>query len=151
MPHYEMSLLLKSMSRAGLTSTVKRISESILDQGGYIRKIESLGTRDLPYRMSCHGYIQNKGSYWVLRFDSPSDSIAELKDNCLRDIDVIRPFIFKVQEPKHIECTLGEEIKPPAYRSEVQKMIEESKNRQPINIRKRPKPNSGLDYYPFSM
>ena len=40
---------------------VKRVGESILDEGGFVSKIESLGSRDLPYRMRAHGQVHSKG------------------------------------------------------------------------------------------
>merc|ERR1712212_1199547 len=149
MPLYEMSVIVKNLPKGALVQTVKRVAESILDQGGYVRQIQSLGTRNLPYKMKSHGRVHNKGSYFLLHFDASPTSISDLRDSCMRDVDLVRPVIFKVEAPATIKCTLDEEVKPPAYRSEVQKMIEEADSKLPVNIRKKFKMNTGLDYYPF--
>ncbi|KRF84048.1 small ribosomal subunit protein bS6m isoform X2 [Drosophila virilis] len=56
-----------------------------------------------------------------------------------------RALPFKVEEPEDYECTLHEEMLPPAYRKDVQELIDIAKRKQ------KPKYNynSGLDYYPF--
>ncbi|XP_064093631.1 small ribosomal subunit protein bS6m-like isoform X2 [Macrobrachium nipponense] len=149
MPLYELSMIVRSMPKAGLIKTVQRISENILDQGGYLRKIENLGNRELPYRMSAHGRMHTKGSYFLIHFDAPPATIDPICDNCNRDIDLVRRFLQKVEEPPTFQCTRHEEIKPPAYRAEVQKMIAEASSRVPIHQRKKFKFNTGLDYYPF--
>lgn len=81
-----------------------------------------------------------------MQFDAPTTLIHEMKEEYGRDIDIVRRHIFKVEEHnKPIECTLFEEMLPPAYRKEVQRMVAISKKSE------KPKYNqkSGLDYYPF--
>lgn len=80
-----------------------------------------------------------------MKFDSPTHLIHELQDEYGRDIDIVRRHIFSLEEPKAHTCTLHEEMLPPAYRKEVQRMIAISKRNE------KPKFNSksGLDYYPF--
>ncbi|XP_063602799.1 small ribosomal subunit protein bS6m-like [Penaeus indicus] len=149
MPLYEMSVIVKSLPKGSLVQTVKRVAESVMDQGGYLRKIESLGSRELPYKMKAHGRVHQRGSYFLLHFDAPATAITDINDTCVRDVDLVRRSIFKVESPPQFECTLSEEVKPPVYRSEVQKMIEEADKSLPVNIRKKFKMNTGLDYYPF--
>jgi small subunit ribosomal protein S6 len=60
-------------------------------------------------------------------------------------VDIVRHKIFKVEEPKKYDCTLHEEILPPAYRKDVQELITESEKKKP----KVWDSKSGLDYYPF--
>ncbi|CAL4062741.1 unnamed protein product [Meganyctiphanes norvegica] len=86
--------------KTGLVSTVKRISETVLDQGGYIRKIESIGTRDLPYRMSCHGYMQNKGS---MNSSSVKRGIDYTVQNTNKNVNMgtsTKSFIFQKSKKK---------------------------------------------------
>lgn len=125
---------------------MKRTAESILEKGGILRKIENLGTKETPYKISSHGLVHRTGSYFLMNFDVAPQQIEDLKEEYGRDIDIVRRHIFKVEEPKKIECTFHEEMKPPAYRKEVIDMIELGKKNQ-----KKPKfqYNSGLDYYPF--
>lgn len=62
-----------------------------------------------------------------------------------RDIDIVRRRIYKIEEPEEFQCTLHEEMLPPAYRKDVQEMIDIAKRKQ----KRKFKYNSGLDYYPF--
>ncbi|XP_045110098.1 probable 28S ribosomal protein S6, mitochondrial [Portunus trituberculatus] len=146
---YELSLIVKHLPKNSTVGVVKRVAESILDEGGFVSKIESLGARELPYRMRAHGQLHSKGSYFLLDFVAPPVKIYDIKDNCKRDVDLIRPMVFSKEEPSTITCTLHEEIKPPAYRSEVQKMVEEAKQRIPINKRRRFKLVTSVGYNPF--
>ncbi|XP_023703860.1 probable 28S ribosomal protein S6, mitochondrial [Cryptotermes secundus] len=145
MPNYEAALVLRIMSRPDLLSTLRRSADAIFNKGGIIRKVENLGTRNLPYKMSAHDAVHKKGSYFVFQFICPPASLHDLEEEYGRDVDIIRRRIFKVEAPEEFECTLHEEILPPAYRKDVQKMIEESKKVDKHKFQY----NSGLDYYPF--
>ncbi|XP_050709799.1 probable 28S ribosomal protein S6, mitochondrial [Eriocheir sinensis] len=146
---YELSLIVKHMPKTRTVTTVKRVAESILDEGGFVSKIESLGARDLPYRMKAHGQIHSKGSYFLLHFVAPPSNLDDIRDNCKRDVDLVRPVIFKQETLPSTVCTLHEEIKPPVYRSEVQKMIKEAKQRVPIPQRRKFKLTTSIGYNPF--
>ncbi|XP_021931157.1 probable 28S ribosomal protein S6, mitochondrial isoform X2 [Zootermopsis nevadensis] len=128
-----------------LISTLRRTADAIFNKGGIIRKVENLGTRNLPYKMSAHGSVHKQGSYFVFQFICPPSSLHNLEEEYGRDVDIVRRRIFKMETPEEFECTLHEEIKPPAYRKDVQKMIEESKKIDKYKF----KYNSGLDYCPF--
>ncbi|XP_067013524.1 small ribosomal subunit protein bS6m [Anabrus simplex] len=145
MPTYEMPLLLRIMSRSEVVSTLRRTADAIFEKGGIIRQINNLGTRELPFKMSAHGMVHKKGSYFMFQFDVPPSSLGDLAERYGRDVDIIKRRIYKVEEEPEFECTLEEEMRPPAYRKEVQEMmaIGEKKHRP------RFKYNSGLDYYPF--
>lgn len=41
-------------------STLKRTAGIIFDKGGIIRKLESLGTNDMPNKTSIHGSVHKK-------------------------------------------------------------------------------------------
>ncbi|XP_055843017.1 probable 28S ribosomal protein S6, mitochondrial [Episyrphus balteatus] len=145
MPTYELSLVLRQMSRPEIVSVLKRTAECIFDKGGIIRKLENLGSRALPHKISEHGLVHREGNYFAIQFDTAPTKIVDLNEEYGRDIDIIRRHIFKLEEPKAVECTLHEELQPPAYRKDVQKMIEIAKRKQ----KKKYDYNSGLDYYPF--
>lgn len=167
MPTYELSVILRQMARVfcvhftphnhitskhrplhpqpEVIATLKRTADKILDNGGIIRKLENLGTRPLPYKISEHGLVHRTGSYFVMQFDAPTTLIQTVHEEYGRDIDIVRRHIFKVDPPADVECTLGAEMLPPAYRTEVQRMVAIAKRSE------KPKYNqkSGLDYYPF--
>lgn len=84
-------------------------------------------------------------SYFLYEFNVPPTSLDSLLDEYGRDVDVIRRTIYKKKQLDPFECTLHEEILPPPYRKDVQKMIELTKKEDKFKF----KYNSGLDYYPF--
>ena len=146
MPLYEASLTLKLLSRPELISSLKRSAETIVQQGGVLRQFLSLGTNPLPYRMKAHNTWHKEGTYFVMKFDAPSATIEILTDEFKRDIDLIRSHVVKLEERAKEECTLEEELQPPAYRKDVQKLLEEGRK----SVRPMYKQNTpGFDYYPF--
>lgn len=128
-----------------IVSTLKRTAEAVLDKGGIIRKLENLGTRPLPHKISEHGVVHRTGSYFTIYFDSPADAVKDLNEEYGRDIDIIRRRVFKLETEPEVECTLSAELLPPAYRKDVQKLIHQAKKKE------KPKYNMkmGLDFYPF--
>uniref|UniRef100_A0A0K8TN53 Small ribosomal subunit protein bS6m n=1 Tax=Tabanus bromius TaxID=304241 RepID=A0A0K8TN53_TABBR len=145
MPTYELSLILRHMTRPELLSTLKRTGTAIFDRGGIIRKLENFGTHELPHKISAHGLVHRTGTHFHIEFDTPPQAIADLREEFGRDVDIIRRQVFRVKPISEQESTPQEEQLPPAYRKDVQKMIEIGKRKQ------KPKYNynSGLDYYPF--
>ncbi|KAH8286871.1 hypothetical protein KR018_003570 [Drosophila ironensis] len=145
MPSYELALVLRQLPRPELISVIKRTAESILDKGGIIRRLENLGTRPLPHKVSEHGVVHREGTHFTIEFDTAPTKIADLKEEFGRDIDIVRRYIFKVEAPTEQPCTLHEEMLPPAYRKDVQELIASAQKNQ----KKKYNYNSGLDYYPF--
>lgn len=43
-----------------LQNILKRTATTIFDKGGIIRKLENLGLKDLPYKISAHGVVNKK-------------------------------------------------------------------------------------------
>ncbi|XP_008213719.1 probable 28S ribosomal protein S6, mitochondrial [Nasonia vitripennis] len=151
MPAYEMPLLLKIMTRPELVVTLKRTAESIFKKGGFIRKIDNLGKLATPYRMSANNETHKEANYFIIHFDLPPSKLATLNEECQRDIDIVKCKIYNKNEDKKIECTLHEELLPPAYRPQVQKMLAIGAKQQAKKdkLKHKFKFNTGLDYYPF--
>lgn len=148
MPTYEMPLLLRVMKKSECAEALKRVANSIFQTGGFIRKIENLGEKELPCKASSHGKVHKHASHFLFYFDVPPSSLVDLSDECRRDMDIIRAQIFtQHQSPKEEACTLEEELLPPAYRPSVIKLLEEAKKHRSEKYKF--KYNSGLDYYPF--
>ncbi|CAH2000468.1 unnamed protein product [Acanthoscelides obtectus] len=143
---YELMILYRLMPKPELRTALKRTSETIFQKGGIIRKLENLGTRDLPFKISVHGVVYNKADYFLFEFNAPPSSIASLFDEYIRDVDVVRRRLYKKTEPVGFECTLDNEMKPPPYRNDVLNLIEQAKSQQG-----KPKfeYNTNLDHYPF--
>lgn len=149
MPTYELALMLRAMPKPELKSTLTRISHAIFNRGGIIRNIENLGFRPMPYKTSSHSVVHREANYFIFKIDTATQAVVDLREEYSRDVDIIRQRVYKTQEKADgNNCTLEEELLPPAYREEVQKMIELGKT-QVNRFTYKFKYNSGLDYYPF--
>ncbi|XP_076298180.1 mitochondrial ribosomal protein S6 [Lasioglossum baleicum] len=146
MPTYEMPVLLRIMRKPECAEVLKRIANTIFETGGFIRKIENWGDKELPCKASSHGKVYKEAGHFFFCFDVPPASLKDLTDEYNRDIDIIRTKIYKQNplEPEKVECTLEEELLPPAYRPSILKLLEHKKKGK-----KEFKYNSGLGYYPF--
>lgn len=129
-----------------MTAVLKRTAGTIWELGGIIRRLQNLGFRTLPYKISEHGLVHREGNHFVINFDISPKRMADFREVLGRDIDIVRKNIYKMEEEIEIpECTLHEELQPPALRKDVQAMIELAQRKQKPKF----KYNSGLDYYPF--
>lgn len=130
-----------------LISSLKRTADVIFDKGGFLRTLNNLGNRELPYRISSKGLVHKQGHFFTFEFDVPPQHLEDIAEEYSRDVDIVRKRIFnidKAEEP--LQCTLHEEMQPPAYRKDVQELIAIAERKKP---KKRFNYNSGLDYYPF--
>lgn len=128
-----------------MKETIKRAATSIFNKGGNIRKLESLGFQDLPHKMSLNQQTHKQAHYFLMTIDLPTPRMYEFKDECLRDLDIIRTRLFRIQPKESKPCTLEEELVPPSYRPDVKKLMQMDKKHREGKW----KPNSGIDYYPF--
>lgn len=79
-------------------------------------------------------------------FKTPPKYVEPLVEEYSRDVDILKTLVTKkVEDQEHIQCTLEEETKPPAYRKEVIQMMEAAKRKQ----KEKYPQNTGLSYYPF--
>merc|ERR1712062_796398 len=144
-----MTVIMRKLAKPALVSAVKRVAEEIYIGGGYIRKIESLGTRQLPYIKQCKKLRHTEGTYMLMDVDIKAQDLA-INDEYLRDKDIIQQFFLsKTDEATDFVCdeTLDDERKPPAERPSIQRLIEEG--RRPPRFKKIWNSRTGLDYYPF--
>lgn len=128
-----------------LIATLKRTAETIYERGGIIRKLDNLGFRDLPCKMSKDRTPYRQANQFIYTFDVPPQVLADLNEEYRRDVDIIRQVVYKIKEPEPHPCTLHTEMKEPAYREDVQKLLQLDKKKE----EKRWLPQSGIDYYPF--
>ncbi|KOC66949.1 putative 28S ribosomal protein S6, mitochondrial [Habropoda laboriosa] len=148
MPTYEMPLLLRIGSKVEYTNILKAVANEIFESGGFIRRIENWGDKELPCKAPAHGKVHTHAGHFMFCFDSPPSEIFNIYDYCKRNLSIIRTQIYKEFVPsKNVECSLEEELLPPAYRPNVQKLLEESKKHKSGKVKFHY--NSGLDYYPF--
>jgi len=148
MPSYEMTVILKKMAHPHTVSALKRVAEEIYISGGYIRKMQSLGTRTLPNIKIVKGVRHSEGTYVHMDFDVKTTDIPKLKDEYRRDREIIQHwFMSKTDETFKCAETLDDEMKPPAERPSIQTMIEQG--RRPPRFKKIFDSKTGLGYYPF--
>lgn len=63
MVSYEISLILRSMSKPSLVSALKRLCTTVMNEGIIIKEMENLGNSTLPYAMSAHKERFKTGRY----------------------------------------------------------------------------------------
>lgn len=61
-----------------MVSTLKRTAETIFDNGGFLRKIDNLGFRNLPFKCSEHGLVHRTGHAFVMKFDIPPPAVTHI-------------------------------------------------------------------------
>jgi small subunit ribosomal protein S6 len=128
-----------------LLKALRRTADVIFDRGGFIRKIENLGPRTLPYKVSIHGLVNREGHAFVYKFDIPPPFLADINEEFARDVDIVKRFVFRQESKMKFDCTLEDELQPPAYRKDVIEMMRIAKKSQ----KEKYSLNTGLDYYPF--
>ena len=101
-----------------------------------MRKVEFLGCNKLHTRLPDKVNPKDfslkaaESNFFVLHFDSSPEYSRQLNMEKLKvDNEVVRHLITRKESilPEDYECTLHEELKPPAYRKSVQKLIEEGR------------------------
>lgn len=140
---YELSFIVKHLAKSKTLNVAKRSVDAIVNGGGYINKLESLGLTDLPHNFKG----DTKGSYFIVQFVAPTMTLPAVKTALKLDQDIVRSTVIKLKSKKAFECTLQDELKPPVYRPEVHQMIKEAEERVPV--KEKFQQNTGLDYYPF--
>lgn len=128
-----------------LKPILRRTADAIFNRGGVIRKIENLGTKETPFRISANGVVYKNASYFLYEFHIPPSTLYDFKDELHRDVDIVKQSIYKKNEPTDFECTLHEELLPPPYRKDVQELLELAKRKHKPKFSY----NTGLDHYPF--
>lgn len=146
MPCYEMPLLIRTLTKPELVTALKRVANVIFDNGGIIRKIENLGEKEMPCKIYYRGQTYKEASHFLFYFDVPPLKLDVIVDEYNRDIDIIRSKVFKQKEPVPSKCTLEAELLPPAYRSDVQKLIQLSEIKKLKHAKKQF--SKELTYYP---
>ena len=98
MPTYQMTMVMRKMAHPALVQAVKKASEEIYKQGGYIRKMQSLGTRTLPNLKLTKGTTHREGTYLLVDFDVRASDLDKIGDEFRRDKDIIQQFVLSKTE-----------------------------------------------------
>ena len=96
MRRYELMLVLRpdapeDRAQAVLEKTTRHVTES----GGQIVKAAPWGRRRLAYQIDRY----REGSYHILHFDAPAESIADLERTLLITEEVLRHLVVRVERP----------------------------------------------------
>ncbi|XP_015263357.1 PREDICTED: 28S ribosomal protein S6, mitochondrial [Gekko japonicus] len=96
--------VINSIKDPEVAATLKRTVEALLEKGAVVRKLENLGERTLPYKISKHNQRHTRGGYFLIDFVSPTAAVTEMQEHLGRDIDVIRSTVLKHEVIKTEEC-----------------------------------------------
>jgi len=78
MPSYELALLMKILPKVELAGVLKRTATAIFDEGGVIRKLDNLGVKPTPFKISSHGAVHKQAHYFVIDFDASNEAKYKL-------------------------------------------------------------------------
>ncbi|GFY24407.1 probable 28S ribosomal protein S6, mitochondrial [Trichonephila clavipes] len=130
MPAYEFSVLVKVLPKPELSAVLKRVGILLLDKGVVLQKIQNVGTTNLPYRIRKEGVYYKQGSYFAYAFTGSPKIFADVEDACVCDPDILKYGFVETYKKYPESCTLEEELRPPAFRTSVLKLLEDGKKRK---------------------
>lgn len=130
MPFYELMFVLRPMPKQEVVDCLKRAANIIWNESGVINRIEYLGHNKLPYygKGQNEGEKVHEGSFFLYHISMSNHKISNLRPELKLELDIINYTGFLSDEskiPEDYECTLHEELLPPAFRKSVQPLIEE--------------------------
>ncbi len=96
MRRYELMLVLRpDLADDKSQALVDRITRQITTAGGQIVKVAPWGRRRLAYPIDRH----REGSYHIIHFEAPNDSIVELERSLLIMEELLRHLVTRVERP----------------------------------------------------
>ncbi|KAG5634779.1 hypothetical protein H0H81_000804 [Sphagnurus paluster] len=97
MPFYQMLCITTHVSEyKHIKELVRQTATHVMNAGGVVRGINSLGTLTLPQRMRRHKAIHSMGDYWTIHFDTAPRTLRSLNSIMRRDPRVIRWTVLKL-------------------------------------------------------
>src|SRR6476661_2563594 len=107
MRRYELMLIIRpDVADDKGQAVIDRITRQITAAGGQILKVAPWGRRRLAYPIDRH----REGSYHIVLFQSPAESISELEHSLLITEEVLRHLITRVERPAKAGRGDGTEI-----------------------------------------
>ncbi|GAB1524708.1 ribosomal protein S6 [Rhizoctonia solani] len=85
-------------SQKHIKELVTVTAQHVMNHGGVVRKITSMGTRVLPQRMRSHQQWHTTGDYWTMHFDASPKVMQALGARMRQDPRVIRVNALKLGE-----------------------------------------------------
>ena len=107
MRRYELMLIIRpDVADDKSQALVDRTTRGIVTAGGRIVKVAPWGRRRLAYPIDRH----REGSYHIILFEAPSDSIVELEHTLLITEEVLRHMVTRVERASKSTLADGEEF-----------------------------------------
>lgn len=130
MPLYELSLVLRPMPKKEIVDCLKRCAKLVWNENGAIKKIEYLGHNKLPFAIPTQneGEKYHEGIYFLYHISLGNIKVKKLKPELKLDLDVLNSSPNLTNEsklPKDYQCTLEEELQPPALRKSVRPLLDD--------------------------
>ena len=107
MRRYELMLVLRpDVADDKSQALIDRTTRGIVAAGGHIVKVAPWGRRRLAYPIDRH----REGSYHIILFEAPSDSIVELEHTLLITEEVLRHLVTRADRPAKSTRADGSEL-----------------------------------------
>jgi small subunit ribosomal protein S6 len=96
MRRYELMLVLRpDLSEDGVQGSLDRTTRAISGSGGQIVKVSPWGRRRLAYPIGPH----REGSYYIVVFDAPSETVLELERGLRITEEAMRHLVTRIEKP----------------------------------------------------
>jgi small subunit ribosomal protein S6 len=96
MRRYELMIVLRpDLAEDRVQATLDRVTRSISTTGGQLVKLSPWGRRRLAYPISG----QRDGSYYIVLFDGPADSVVEIERGLRITEELLRFLVTRVERP----------------------------------------------------
>ena len=106
MRRYELMLVIRpDVADDKSQALVDRTTRGIVSAGGQIVKVAPWGRRRLAYPIDRH----REGSYHIVIFEAPAESIAELERSLLITEELLRHLVTRVERPTKSSRREGED------------------------------------------
>ena len=106
MRRYELMLVISpDVADDKSQALVDRTTRQIITAGGQIVKVAPWGRRRLAYPIDRH----REGSYQIILFEAPAESISELEHTLLITEEVLRHLVTRVERPVKASRRAGDE------------------------------------------
>lgn len=82
-------------------------------------------------------HVHSHDSYFIYHFDGPIPEYHRIKGDLKMDTDIIKATFIRRDDPKvrgEYECTLEEELLPPAARPSIKKLIAEGRKGHKVEV-----------------
>ncbi|PCH43542.1 hypothetical protein WOLCODRAFT_138421 [Wolfiporia cocos MD-104 SS10] len=97
MPFYQMLCITAHYPEyRHIKQLVEQTAKQVMNSGGVVRRIYSMGTLSLPQRMRRHKEYHQIGDYWTMHFDAAPRVLKELNMVMRRDPRVVRCTVLKL-------------------------------------------------------